>query len=257
MSSDKEGTCRLCSESAVLRNSHIVPEFMYKSLYLERQMIGFKESREGIKETVHQKGLREYLLCDSCEGHLNKSYEHPNVAIWEALANRSELLGLAVAYETTQQGAESAKVTGVDYAKFKLLLLSILWRASVAKRREYSAVRLGPYENTLRQMLIDEAPGPPLLFPCILTLLKRPVRMISRPAMGKYLGHTTYQFILTNVVLWFFISNRTHELPMLTAAVQEDGSFEALFSEPEDVPIYNLTMQGLRDIKASILKRKR
>ena len=81
--------------------------------------------------------------------------------------------------------------------------------------------------------------------------------MISPPALGKYNGHTTYQFILTDVVLWFFISNRTHQLPMLEVALQEDGSFEALLSEPEDVPIYNVTMQGLRGIKASILKRKR
>jgi hypothetical protein len=252
MSNDKEGTCRLCSKPGVLRNSHIVPEFMYKPVYLDHRMVGFKEGKEGTKETFHQKGLREYLLCDSCEGHLNTSYECPNVAVWEALVNRSEHPGLDITY-----GTEVANVTGVDYARFKLLLLSILWRASVARRREYSAVRLGPYEDSIRQMLIAKDPGPPSLFPCVMTLLKRPVRMISPPAMVKYLGHTTYQFMLTDVVLWFFVSNRAHQLPMLEVALQEDGSFEALLSEPEDMPIYNATMQGLRSIKTSILNRKR
>ena len=140
MSSDNEGTCRLCSKLGVLRNSHIVPEFMYKPVYLEHRMIGFKESKEGTKEVVHQKGLREYLLCDSCEGHLNTSYECPNVAVWEPLCSRGTYPGLVVTHRTTGQGTEIANVTGVDYAKLKLLLLSILWRASVSKRREYSAV---------------------------------------------------------------------------------------------------------------------
>jgi hypothetical protein len=246
----KEGFCRLCGKQTVLCESHIVPEFMYKPVYAERQMIGFKKGHVGVKPQVYQKGLREYLLCGDCEAFLNNSYERPNVRTWEALVHREESGGVAFAYGTTPQGTELVDVRGVDYPSFKLLLLSILWRAGVAKRQEYEAVTLGPYEEKIRHMLLSRDPGPSLLLPCVVTLLKRPVRLISPPARGKYAGHTTYQFILTSIALWFFISNRTHREPMLEAVLKEDGSFQALFSEPEELPVYNETMRWIRRTKA-------
>jgi len=243
----KEGICRLCGKQSVLRKSHIVPEFMYKPVYSERQMIGFKKGHP----RVYQKGLREYLLCGDCEAFLNDSYERPNVRTWEALVHREEGGGVAFAYGTTPQGTEFVDVRGVDYLSFKLLLLSILWRAGVAKGQEYDAVTLGPYEEKIRHMLLSRDPGSSLRLPCVVTLLKRPVRLISPPARGKYAGHTTYQFILTSVALWFFISNQTHREPMLEAVLKEDGSFQALFSEPEELPVYNEAMRWLRRTKAS------
>jgi len=229
---------------------------MYKPVYADHRMIAFKENDEGIKPWFLQKGLREYLLCLSCEGHLNKLYERPHVPTWESLCLRKEQPSLKISYGVTEQGTEFADIEGVDYASFKLLLLSILWRASIASRREYSSVTLGPYEEKIRQMLLERNPGPQMLFPCIVTLLKSPVRLIAPPAKGRYAGHTTYQFIITNVALWFFISNRTEQEPMLEAALMENGSFQALVSEPEEIPVYNNTMQWLRRTKASLPVRR-
>ena len=252
MRATREGICSLCRTPKELCESHIVPEFMYKPVYADHRMIGFKKNDSGVKPWFHQKGFREHLLCVSCEGHLNKFYEHPHVSTWEALCRWQEQSSLKISYGVSDQGMEFADVEGVDYSSFKLLLLSILWRASRATRREYRSVTLGPYEEKIRQMLLQGNPGPQKLFPCVVTLLKKPVRLITGPAKGRYAGHTTYQFIVTNVVLWFFISNRTEQEAMLGRALKEDGSFQALVSEPEEIPVYNKTMQWLRRTKASL-----
>ena len=248
----REGICGLCKTSAALCESHIVPEFMYKPVHSDHRMISFKENEDGFKPSFHQKGLREYLLCLSCEEHLNKFYERPHVSTWESLCLRKEQPSLKISYGVTEQGTEFADVEGVDYSSFKLLLLSILWRAGIASRREYLSVTLGPYEEKIRQMLLERNPGPQMLFPCIMILLKSLVRLIAPPAKGRYAGHTTYQFIITNVALWFFISNRTEQEPILEGALKENGSFQALVSEPEEIPAYNNAMQWLRRTKASL-----
>jgi hypothetical protein len=41
----------------------------------------------------------------------------------------------------------------------KLCLLSILWKMSISDRDSYRGVALGPFEATIRQMLLDKNPG--------------------------------------------------------------------------------------------------
>jgi hypothetical protein len=56
---------------------------------------------------------------------------------------------------------DSYLLENVDYGAFKLFHLSILWRASIARRSEWSAVSLGPrHEQRLRASLLEgKAPG--------------------------------------------------------------------------------------------------
>lgn len=250
------GSCALCRKMACLRRSHIVPEFMYAPLYHERRMSGFKKGPSGVRPTYLQKGYREHLLCGDCEAHFNDAYERPNVETWRMLVAREGNERISFSFGITAQGTEFVNVRGIDYSSFKLLLLSVLWRAGVAQRPEYAAVKLGPYEETIREMLLQETPGPPLLLPCIMTFLKAPRRLISPPARGKSAGHTTYQFILTNIVLCFFISNHTAGEWMLGVTLNEDGAFQALVTEPEELPVYSKTMEFLRGAKASKARRR-
>jgi hypothetical protein len=231
--SSNYGVCRLCKEEHTLCDSHIVPEFIYGPVYDKHRAIGFKTTIKGVKPITHQKGLREFMLCGECEKHLNDSYERPNAPVWKALVEGKSQGGLSLTYNVTRSGTETVDVAGVDYASFKLLLLSILWRASVAKRSEYRAVDLGSHEEPIRLMLLERDPGPQLLYPCVLTLLKPPVRLISAPGRVIFGVHTTCQFILTSLATWYFVSPYTAKESMLEVAINERGEFQALVSKPE------------------------
>lgn len=71
------GKCRLCEEDKELRNSHILPKFMYQNLYDAKPKrfytlkVDLDNSHKSRKK-IEQKGIREYLLCGDCEVLLSK-----------------------------------------------------------------------------------------------------------------------------------------------------------------------------------------
>jgi hypothetical protein len=140
--------CRLCLQDKILRNSHIIPEFLFRPTYDEKhrtQEINLKPPND-IK--LIQKGYREKLLCDDCEQFLNSNYELYFNNIW---------------YE---KGFKPIKITkkkitlpGIDYSKFKLFLLSILWRASISTHEAFCMVNIGVHEEILRKRLFNKDAG--------------------------------------------------------------------------------------------------
>lgn len=147
--------CRLCRSCSELCDSHIIPEFMYASLYDDKhKMVSYRYGEHRITKQPLQKGLGERLLCEACESHLNRNFEQPNIERWMRLSEMSP-------------GKDGARVSveNGDYSSFKLLLLSILWRASVAARPEFHKVRLGPHEDRIRQMLLTLEPGEETQYP--------------------------------------------------------------------------------------------
>lgn len=106
--------CRVCLKESKLRKSHILPEFLYEDLYDEKHRALVISQK---KEKVFQKGLRELLLCQQCETKLSR-YEKYAKEIIQKLPKFSRDASGRFLYSK-----------GVDYSRFKLFQLSILWRA--------------------------------------------------------------------------------------------------------------------------------
>src|SRR5436190_1875058 len=45
------------------------------------------------------------------------------------------------------------KIDNLDCERFSVFVLSVLWRASVSKRLDFSEVGLGPYEDVVRNVI--------------------------------------------------------------------------------------------------------
>lgn len=142
------GICRLCLQERELRNSHIIPEFLYKPSYDDKhRAIDVNTNKFTVKYA--QKGIYERLLCDVCEGDLNvlETYFSKRWYGEDALPrNLVEYRGKTLCVK-------------VDYARFKLFHLSVLWRANVSSLPEFSKVNLGPHEENVRQMVLALEPG--------------------------------------------------------------------------------------------------
>ena len=144
--------CKLCQQPSELRKSHIIPEFCYKATYDDHHRAHVVKSDE-LRDYLVQKGIREQLLCDQCEGRFSK-LELKFKKFWydnKALPNVIE--------------GQSVTIDNYNYSDFKLFHLSILWRASVASIRPFTGVNLGPYESIVREMLLSENPGSELDMP--------------------------------------------------------------------------------------------
>jgi hypothetical protein len=203
----KNEPCRLCqSAGRELRFSHIIPEFLYKPLGDEkRRYIALRAPQQlGAKRFFLQKGIREFLLCGNCEQHLAK-YERYGALILRKLP------------DTSKEPPGSVQVTGVDYTKFKIFQLSLLWRAGVSKQASFQEVNLGPHEERLRVMVRDGDPGKQMDYGCILMRTQDPEplnHILQLPHYVRLFEHHAYDMLLFGMV-WIYIvtshSSHLHE----------------------------------------------
>ena len=218
-------TCRLCREQADLCNSHIIPEFFYKPIYDDAHRTGVISSST-LRIPVIQKGLRERLLCASCEARLQK-WEDYVARAW----NRGDLLParLPAGTHTTKE---------LDYTKLKLCLLSILWRCDAASHDAFSQVDLGSHEETIRSHLLSgEAPprdeyaifGAAIVWPED----RSPLEMIVSPSLSELEGQPLCHMAFGGISWQFVIS---HEMPDVLdmTCLREDGTITFTVWSAED-----------------------
>src|SRR6266478_1690465 len=71
-----QNSCRLCSSSATLCRSHVLPEMAYANVidYTSHpRMVVVRDTKIGrISDTTRQTGFWERLLCEPCEGKFSR-----------------------------------------------------------------------------------------------------------------------------------------------------------------------------------------
>ena len=232
--------CQLCHQERELRNSHIVPEFMFKPLYDAKHRFYSVTPRPDEKTEFMQKGLREKLLCDTCEGRLSR---------FENYAKK--LLYGGTQYTPTKY---TNVFDGVDYHKFKLFQLSILWRAGVSGHRFFSEVRLGPHKERLRKMLHTENPGDPRDYPCIINVLTHKNRVVDDLIMNPVEtprvkgGHRCYRFLFGGSFWFYLVSSHRIDEVVSKYLFNKSGRLVFLLDPIENT---GLLSNIARDLKAA------
>ena len=112
--------CALCHQDAKLCDSHIIPEFLYATLYDEKHRFHGISIDPQKRDNIYQKGIYEKLLCVSCEQSIS-----------EAESYASKLFNGGVGMSFTPE-ANRLHLSGLNYVQLRLFQLSILWRAGVS-----------------------------------------------------------------------------------------------------------------------------
>jgi hypothetical protein len=103
-------------------------------------------SREASR--VVQDGPKERLLCERCEQQFGRYEKYCKEAFHESRHG----------VQVFDNGAW-VTITGLDYTKTKLFLLSVIYRMSVSSLRQFKGVALGEHEDVVRRMITAEDPG--------------------------------------------------------------------------------------------------
>lgn len=210
--------CRLCHLDRELRNSHIVPEFLYKDFDLYNTK-GYLMAINGLGNRgwkALQNGAREHLFCEECEQHFNECYEKPFRAQW--------VKAVPLPNPWNVEGIRWARF---DYASFKLFHLSVLFRASVSSLPTFAAVSLGSDEEKLRELLLSQNPGMPSQYPIfghavIHHETKRLIPMVSQAVQASFEGHPCYGMLYGGVQWWVCVSAHRN-VEFERAGLQPDG----------------------------------
>lgn len=208
--------CALCQHDRPLSNSHIIPEFIYSSLYdedIHRLHVLSAAHREA--HEYAQKGIREKLLCSCCETKLSKYEMYAS----EVFSGKLKPVG--------DQKNGWVELNGLDYARFKLFALSIIWRAGVSTLEFFRAVKLGPHQERLRQMIYNGAPGPPLTYGFALSpitgLEGRASNIIMQPDKIRVDSHYAYRFIFAGFVWCFFVTSHRPSARLSRLFLDQNG----------------------------------
>lgn len=237
------GICKLCEEDKPLQRSHILSEFLYEHTYQHFDLDDPKKKRlldlpanPSEKLQYPQKGIRERLLCSGCEQHLNRIGERYAADVLKRMD--------AV---TIPSGDSKVTIPDVEYAPFKLFMMTQLWRMGIASGDRWSQVRLGPQEKKLREMLRNEDPGTPTQYACYITKVPPSLNPLSRtvdfPTGIRYEDHHMYEFIA-----------RSHSWTFVASDKFKGYEPELLFAERGDLPILS-DATGSLDLRARRLIR--
>ncbi len=208
--------CQLCHNDRELRNSHIVPEFLYDELYNDKNhLMGINgQGSRGWKAL--QKGIRQPLFCESCEQYFNEYCEKPFREQWVVAKQLPNPWNVTDVHWVT-----------VDYSSFKLFHLSVLFRAGVSTLPTYAEVFLGPHQEKLRQLLLNKDPGKYWQYPIfgyavVHHKTNRLIPMVSQAQQSSYGGHRCYGIMYGGAEWWICVSShRNYEFEKI--ALQPNG----------------------------------
>jgi hypothetical protein len=195
------GTCALCLRQKPLCASHVIPEFCYRPTYDAKHRARLMESTR-MAERLVQKGIREYLLCSDCEQKINE-YETYFKTFWFDMK--------ALPDKVAQQ---VVTVSAIDYDRFRLFHLSVLWRSGVAQAMPFGNVSLGPHADQLRQQIMNSDPGPEGSYPFWGTIILNPdstvcYDLISGPYAADVDSLTAYYMCYAGCEWTFVVTDST------------------------------------------------
>ena len=143
-----KGICALCNDSGILEKSHIIPNAVFKKIKRTSNGQGIAlVDDEHTSVQYSQDSWWEYLLCKKCEGQISMYEKY----FFESIRGNNGI--------KKNQHSLGVTYTGIRYPKFKLFLISLLWRAAVAKHVAFSKVILvDQWLEELRDSINNEKP---------------------------------------------------------------------------------------------------
>lgn len=218
MDSKFKKPCRLCGLSKPLVESHILPEFVYRPTYdSTHTAVRIDLDKKSVRK--QQTGFSEYLLCEDCESIFSR-WEVYFSKIWFKPKSR---------LRPDYLDDRLVEIPGIDYIKFKLFHLSIIWRSGVSSRTEFRSVNLGAQERIIRKHLLASDPGEPDKYAMFCIALRdKDTRkfqdsFIRAPEGGHFRGHHVYRIIFGGVIWNYWISGHKDKMKTETNCIDRKG----------------------------------
>jgi hypothetical protein len=236
-----EGICKLCGiKTTLLKESHILPDFIYRDLkmynndhIMHRIVVKKPTVPENKTRTLPTGEYEGGILCSNCDNVIIGSYE--------TYAKKAMFGGELPVKESpiiqnffTQQNIKYSHCQNIDYRKFKLFLLSILWRMCISSRPMFSQVEMGSkLKEKLRIMILAGDPGKINDFPIYaMTFLNdksMPRDIIGQPFRAEVKGYTIIRILIGGIFLLFHLSTGIQDENKISNLVLNDKNEWNLF----------------------------
>ena len=218
MKKSKIEKCSLClQEKELLKKSHIIPDFWYRNsgIYNKHHKIHKFEIQEYLNSRkisfVSSGEYENGILCKDCDNKIIGNLETYGRKVLYGGLSKSEYI-VCNNYKNSIDGFEFSVCEGVNYHKFKLFLLSILWRASISNRKTFREAKLDSENNELiRKMIFTGDAGKINQFPIVVMSYTRdtsvPLDLMIQPIKSSPEECELITFLICGFVFSFNITN--------------------------------------------------
>lgn len=228
--------CRLCQKDfSRLIKSHIIPDFLYKDLYDEKHFLAFVELASLKRKKLLPSGFYDtQILCSRCDNEIIGRLEtYANTVLFYNEGNFDRNLKATKLKDPS--GNSYLQIRNIDYNKFKLFLLSILWKSSITNHPIFNYVQLGKHEERIREMLFNNDSKSETDYPVGIFILTKNddslIRLLPNPRKIQNDDEVGYVFLINGIVINYSIEG-TRNLQLYDfISIKENGSM--------NVPIMN------------------
>ena len=194
--------CKLCRQNKQLIEAHIIPRSLYKPLQDGSGSPRIGSNKPGFYPKRSPIGVYDkQLICGDCEKFFSP---------WDDYAQELLLRRLVESNYITSDGEKLAyQVKDVNYRKLKLFFVSLLWRAAASKQEFFTRIQVGPFEEKLKQMILNGDPGDPETFAVCLAKFDDPLGTIMLdPHCERWFGINYCRFYLAGYVTYIKVDKR-------------------------------------------------
>ena len=206
--------CNLCQRQPASVKAHVIPKSFFVEHSEQNDIPKIVSTSKDFYTKKCPVGVYDpEILCIDCEAKFSP-YDDYGFKFFHPTSN------LEVIYPNTE--GESNIIRDVNYKLLKLFILSILWRASVSDQTFYNGVKLGPYENKIRTLILRDDAGSPQEFPVMVHRFTYPSELIPIlcPVSSKIEGLNFYQLLLNGFLVLVKVDRQPlpYPLPDITLA---------------------------------------
>jgi len=143
--------CRMCLRDLPLVDSHIIPRSFYRIDHSDGQPTKLVSNVPGEHPKRIPIGEYDQIVCEECERLFSPWDQYANELLLTAVENRRDVMN---------NGQVVAQlIQEYDYHNLKMFFLSLLWRISAATRPMFGSINLGPYQEILRNLILNQNVG--------------------------------------------------------------------------------------------------
>lgn len=207
------GICKLClEEKELLKKSHILPEFLYRysGVYDDKHRMHSFNSEDILqnrKIRKEQSGVYDCnILCANCDNVIIGSYER-----YASMVIYGKDIPIESCPDCNTYGDTNSIFsicTNIDYTKYKLFLLSILFRTSISNDDFFDEVKLNSEnEETIRKMVYEGNSGNYNDFPFLVSTFANSEitsDIFINPVRADGDGIITYTFVFAGMSYVFY-----------------------------------------------------
>ncbi len=233
--------CKFCNLNKSLVKSHIIPESFYRDIQLPNKPFKIYSAKEGVHTKRSQIGLYDpNILCSGCEGKFHLYDDYGTKVLLQSL--------LKIEYVKDNNEIIGYQIYDIDYKKFKLFIMSMLWRADISSKEELKAVHLGPYSKKLEDHIKFDNPGDMHDFAVYLAEQKfhKSLPIMITPHKVRWLDMNFYEIAMGRYKAFIKVDNRSVPNDKISWTLQPD--------KPLLVPYFDFTGTPFEKIVGSVIR---